>query len=91
LQAVYDEQKKGRNGGSGVITGTDRARMRLFKDMAVWFDMLDEAEEKQEGQFKNCPPHLRALASMRFVLKKKFKKLKRAYEFMDFNANGSLA
>lgn len=67
------------------FSGPDRSRMRLFKEMLEWFSELDSLDKAGE---LGDPQHL---ATMRFIFRKKFKSLKKAFEFFDFNQNRVLA
>ncbi|CAD7931647.1 unnamed protein product [Amoebophrya sp. A25] len=88
LRIEHAFERAKRNAGRGervVMLGPERAKIKLLRQMVAY---LQEYEQKVKGGKVEVDD---ALSAMQYFLVSKFKTLKKAFQFFDFNANGSLA
>ena len=72
-------------GQSVVLTGPDRAKMKTLKSILEYFAEFEKLKKQDPKSIDT------GYKKFRHVMVAKFKSLKKAFTFFDFNANGSLA
>eukprot|EP00392_Amoebophrya_sp_AT5.2_P002975 g2980.t1 len=86
IELQHERAKRNAQRGEKVVMlGPERAKVKMMRTMATFLGEFDA--KIKAGKQKDSTP----LGAMRYYLTYKFKTLKKAFQFFDFNCNGSLA
>ncbi|CAD7966698.1 unnamed protein product [Amoebophrya sp. A120] len=86
IEREFERAKRNAQRGDRVVMlGPERAKVKLLRTMATFLGEFDAAIKARKVDDSS------PAGAMRYFLTMKYKTLRRAFQFFDFNANGSLA